>query len=363
MKTMSFIALAISLTFVQFVTAQETEQPQNVKETIALLNAEKEIIENEEKEALRVEIEAIMKRYEDGEITQDESIKLKQEAAERRALNIENRKTIIANKIALIERNGIANDTLKDNGYTLSIGLGTLDRDDNTRVFGIQYKNNNKVKDTTHHDVRTFSEFVLATSFMYSSVNDQSLSNSPYDVSDSGSFELGISWNTRVFKNTNFLRFKYGLSFVWNTYSLDNNNYFVVDGNQNNIVEFSEDLDKSELRLTNLVVPLFFEFGPSKKTIENGVTSYNTLHKVKFGIGGYGGFNIGSMQKLKYKVDGDRVKTKEKRDFNTTDFVYGLSAYAGYGGFSLYAKYGLNDTFTDSTLQQNDFSIGLRIDF
>ena len=84
---------------------------------------------------------------------------------------------------------------------------------------------------------------------------------------------------------------------------------------------------------------------------------------MKFGIGGYGGFNIGSMQKLKYKVDGDRVKTKEKRDFNTTDFVYGLSAYAGYGGFSLYAKYGLNDTFTDSTLQQNDFSIGLRIDF
>ena len=84
MKTMTFIALAISLTFVQFVTAQETEQPQKVKETIALLNAEKEIIENEEKEALRVEIEAIMKRYEDGEITQDESIKLKQEAAERR---------------------------------------------------------------------------------------------------------------------------------------------------------------------------------------------------------------------------------------------------------------------------------------
>ena len=125
MKTMTFIALAISLTFVQFVTAQETEQPQKVKETIALLNAEKEIIENEEKEALRVEIEAIMKRYEDGEITQDESIKLKQEAAERRALNIENRKTIIANKIALIERNGIANDTIKDNGYTLSIGLGT----------------------------------------------------------------------------------------------------------------------------------------------------------------------------------------------------------------------------------------------
>ena len=79
MKTMTFIALAISLTFVQFVTAQETEQPQKVKETIALLNAEKEIIENEEKEALRVEIEAIMKRYEDGEITQDESIKLKQE--------------------------------------------------------------------------------------------------------------------------------------------------------------------------------------------------------------------------------------------------------------------------------------------
>lgn len=49
MKTMTFIALAISLTFVQFVTAQETEQPQKVKETIALLNAEKELLKMRKK--------------------------------------------------------------------------------------------------------------------------------------------------------------------------------------------------------------------------------------------------------------------------------------------------------------------------
>jgi hypothetical protein len=80
------------------------------------------------------------------------------------------------------------------------------------------------------------------------------------------------------------------------------------------------------------------------------------------GLGGYGGFNLGTRQKLKYERDGDRVKDKLKRDYNTSNLIYGLSAYAGFGGTTLYMKYDLNPIFKDALVEQNNISLGLRFD-
>ncbi|NRA94193.1 MAG: hypothetical protein HRU26_16215, partial [Psychroserpens sp.] len=82
----------------------------------------------------------------------------------------------------------------------------------------------------------------------------------------------------------------------------------------------------------------------------------------KFGIGGYAGFNIGTQQKLRYKEDGDRVKEKIKRNYNTSDFIYGLSAYIGIDEVSLYCKYDLNPVFRNQAQDQNNISLGLRLD-
>ena len=68
------------------------------------------------------------------------------------------------------------------------------------------------------------------------------------------------------------------------------------------------------------------------------------------------------MQKLKYQRDGEQVKDKLKRDYNTADLVYGLSAYIGFDGVQLYAKYDLNPIFQDAIIEQRNISLGLRFD-
>ena len=71
---------------------------------------------------------------------------------------------------------------------------------------------------------------------------------------------------------------------------------------------FDVDLKKSKLSITNLVFPVHFEFGPSRKIERKTYFRYTTRNQFKMGLGGYAGFNIGSRQKLKYSMDGEKVK-------------------------------------------------------
>ena len=87
-----------------------------------------------------------------------------------------------------------------------------------------------------------------------------------------------------------------------------------------------------------------------------------TAMRFKIGIGGFAGFNIGTLQKLKYKKDGKDVKDKLKGGYNTSDFVYGLSGYVAFGNVGVYAKYDLSPVFKDQAIEQNNISIGLRFD-
>jgi hypothetical protein len=52
-----------------------------------------------------------------------------------------------------------------------------------------------------------------------------------------------------------------------------------------------------------------------------------------------------------------------KGDFNSSNFIYGLSAYIGYKETSLYVKYDLNPLFRDNAVKQNNVSLGVRFDF
>ena len=113
--------------------------------------------------------------------------------------------------------------------------------------------------------------------------------------------------------------------------------------------------------MDNLVMPIHFEIGPSSRGEANGYRKYSTEGKFKIGFGGYGGFNIGERQKLKFN-DGDDQKKKNKSSFNTNDLVYGLSGYLSFGGTALYAKYDLNPIFSSPNTELNNFSLGLRFD-
>lgn len=346
------LALFTALLFSVGSLAQE-----EYKEKIAQLEKQKEQITLQEKEALKQEVSVINERFEIGEITEEKAAELKENAAKKRALNIEDRIAIIDNQIALLERNkGVVLKEKKeisiiDDGVGISINIG-----DEPFVL---FENKSKVP---VYDRRTYSDFVVAVGFNNAIIEGESFGDSPYKLAGSRFFEMGWAWRTRVFKNSNFLRFNYGFSFQFNGFKPKDNQYFVVNDDQTELEEFEFDLNKSKLRVDNLVFPVHFEFGPSKLVRSDEKIRYSLKDQLRIGIGGYGGFNIGSRQKLKYKIDGARVKDKLNRDYNVNDLIYGLSAYIGVEGVLLYAKYDLNPIFDDAVIEQRNISLGLRFD-
>ncbi|GAA4646327.1 hypothetical protein GCM10023115_42890 [Pontixanthobacter gangjinensis] len=317
------------------------------KSKLEILEQQKKDIVTEEKEKLKEEVEAINQKLDEKSISFEEADRLKEEAAKKHALNIENRLAIVDNKIALLNRNEDV-DVEDDKTFIVSIKSGKEEEEKKKRDYYL--------------DKRTTSTIVVAAGFNNALADGQSLDDSDFKIGGSRFFEIGWSWKTRVFNNSNWLRFKYGVSFQFNGLKPTDNRYFVEDGNLTRLEEFDLDFDKSKFRMDNLVFPVHFEMGPSRRFERESGTTFSTYKKFKIGLGGYAGFNIGERQKLKYKMDGDRVKEKLKSDYNTNDFIYGLSGYVGWGGTSLYVKYDLNPIFDDPNPDLNNISLGLRFD-
>lgn len=356
-KTMKAITRQILLAMFLLVGTTALAQ-EDYQEKVTKLEKQKEQITLQEKEALKTEVKTITTRLERGEITEDQARELKEEAARKRALNIEDRIAIIDNQIALLQRNkGEVLETKKEisiieDGVGLSINVG----DEALQLFS----NKGKVP---VYDKRTYSDFVIAFGLNNAIIDGSSLEDSPYEIGGSRFFEIGWSWRTRVFKNSNFLRLHYGFSFQNNGLKSKNNQYFVVDENGNvSQEEFEFDLRKSKFRMDNLVFPVYLEFGPSKRKEYANKIRFSIEDQFRIGLGGYWGFNTSARQKLKYTRNGQDVKDKLIGGYNTSNFVYGLSAYAGVGGVLLYIKYDLNPIFDDAVVEQRNISLGLRFD-
>ncbi|MCB0456892.1 MAG: hypothetical protein R2776_06610 [Flavobacteriaceae bacterium] len=322
--------------------------------TLQALKNSKEAIINEEKDLLKAEVEKINKQLENEEITQEEAEQLKTATAEKHALNIENRIAIVDNKIALIERNNTVEVIDDEDRAVISIGLGGKDKDGFIYI-GKKYKERK-------YDLRTTSDFVFAFGLNNAIGDGQSLNDSDFKIGGSRFAEIGWAWKTRVFKESNWLRIKYGISFQFNGLKPTENRYFVDTGEMTELQTFEGDLDKSKFRMDNLVVPIHFEFGPSKKIERENYFRYNTHNQIKIGLGGYAGLSLGPRQKLKFSTDGENVKQKLKANYNTNTIVYGLSGYIGWRDTALYVKYDLNPIFKDNATDLHNVSLGLRFD-
>lgn len=326
--------------------AQDTLQPKKNAIKMERLQKLKKSIVEEEKASLKVEVEKINEQLENGHITRENANALKKEKAIKHARNIENRTAIVNNEIALLQRNGDFDQLHRGSENDMA-----LNNDSITMV---------RIMKTPQYDLRTSSTVMFAIGFNNTIIEGQSLDDSPYKIGGSGFVEVGWLWNTRVLKNSNFVRVNYGLSVQWDKLNLKDNLYFVADGGATNLEVFPLELKKAKFRTTSLVVPVHFEFGPSTFKDYGSRIRYNTDNQFKVGVGGFAGVNLNTMQKLKYKEDGKRQKQKNKQDFNTTNFVYGLSGYIGVGQFNIYAKYNLNSLFKDQDIEQQNVSLGLR---
>ncbi|MEH6535396.1 MAG: hypothetical protein V7719_03310 [Psychroserpens sp.] len=349
-----YVVLLTLCLIVNNVNAQETKNDSividKIDSKIKLFEQLKMTIQDEEREFLKTEVELINQQLEKGEITETEAERLKKEAAKKRALNIENRLAIIDNKIALLKRNEAFYDDNPSESVNFGVSIGEF--------TGFTFNSKNRPR---KYDKRTTSDLVFAIGFN-NAIGDGQKIGDDYTFLSSGFVELGWAWKTRLFKESNAVRLKYGFSFQWNKLTPKDDRYFVQDGNTTTLEAFPSDLKESEFRITNLVVPIHFEFGPSRKRERKNHFRYSTSKLFKVGIGGYAGFNIGTQQKLRFEEGGDRVKQKIRRNYNATPFVYGLSAYVGYGGIGLYAKYDLSPMFKDQSFDQHNLSMGLRFD-
>ncbi len=355
MKSLITITMALTLYLLSSVYAEAQETDHDTQASVEQLQNLKEKIIQEEKDALKAEIENINARLESENIAATDAENLKQEAAEKHALNIENRLAIIDNKVALLKRNGNVEED-EDNGMIIRIGSSGKNNE-NDNVFYIGPKDKKR-----KYDRRTTSDIVLAFGLNNVITEGESLQDSDFKVAGSRFAELGWAWKTRVFENTNWVRVKYGLSLQFNGLKPTDNRFYVDNGDQTELQNYPLNLDKSKFRMDNLVVPIHFEFGPSKREEHDGYFRYNTENQVKVGIGGYAGVNLGARQKLKFEEDGEDQKLKLKADYNTNKFIYGLSGYIGWQGVALYAKYDLNTIFKNNLVDQRNISLGLRFD-
>ena len=352
MKKLATYSLFMVLLFQCWqVSAQENSDNE---EKLKLLEEKRESVISEEKEALKKEVLSINERIEKNEISIEEADKLKLEAANKHALNIENKTAIIDNSIALLER-GEADDISEITGDQYKLVLFDFETDGSL----IRLENNKKKK---KFDKRTHSNLLVAFGFNNAIIDGLSLNESPYSIGRSRFFEMGWTWSTRVFNNSNAVRFRYGFSFSFNGLIPTDNRYFVQDGNLTYLDVFYAELKKAKLRTDHLTFPLMFEFGPSKKVESQNYVRYSGKKKFKYGIGGYFGFNLSTRQKLKYYENGAKYKEKIRKSYNTNNIIYGVTSYIGYSVFSLYVKYDLNDIFKEPSLKQNNISMGLRFD-
>ncbi len=344
MKTITiYLTLAVCLLATK-LAAQETFEAK------ARAIAEKiEKITQEEKEALKIEVEEVNKQLENGSLTKAQADEKKQKLAEARA-------TIIENKVA------VAQAELKDLVQQKVDGKIKETSKDRTYVIDFSWKAKNDSLKKVNGEPRTTSQFVFAAG-LNNLVTDGDVENSDFRFLGSHFYEWGVSYNTRLAKESNLLHLKYGWSVMYNNLRPTDNRSFVVSGDQTNLETSAYDLDESRLRNVYLVLPLHLEFDFSGKQIKDDKTIFRTHKSVRFGFGGYGGIRLKTKEILRYEDEnGDNVKQKTKKDFNASNFIYGVSAYIGYKETSLYVKYDLNPLFQNNPIKQNNVSVGVRFD-
>ena len=349
--------------------AQENTFEKQVKEIALAI----EMITKEEKNALKIEVEAIDLKIKEGKITPVKGQELKEHIAQERAYNIESKVAFQEAKLAQLVKDKVEGkimnaDSIKKGGTTIILGsnskdsIGPNSTEINLGSMKVYKGEQDKIE---RKSKRTTSQFVFAFGLNNLITKGASLEDSDYKVWGSHFYEWGVTYNSRLLQNHNLVHVKYGLTLMYNNLRPTDNRYFVEEGNQTNLVTASRHLDDSRFRNVFLTIPLHLEFDFSPKSIskDGSKTYFRTHESVRLGIGGYSGIRVKSKQLLYYEENGGEVKNKQKGDFNVSDFTYGLSSYIGYKSVSLYVKYDLNPMFKHNTIDQNNVSLGIRFDF
>lgn len=113
---------------------------------------------------------------------------------------------------------------------------------------------------------------------------------------------------------------------------------------------------KSLLAANYIDIPVEFRFQTNP---------YDKDRSFKVAIGGRIGFLYNAHTKLKYKLDGTDIKTKNHQSFNLNKFRYGTTFRMGIGWFNLFYYHNLSELFESdkgpSATSATNYTIGLTI--
>ncbi|MBS3737937.1 MAG: hypothetical protein KGY51_02935 [Psychroflexus sp.] len=342
--------------------AQDTTQVKlddKAKMELAKLEKKLQEIETEEKNKLKKIISELnAQQAKDSLYSSKDFETIKLENAERIAQNIKNRQAIVQNQIDFLKRNGYLSD---------EVSIDNNDKEDN-RIESIEISKGRidfswKDEDDKKYRNRTQSDLIFAFGLNNAIPSNGGINDSPFKVGGSRFFEIGYLWSSPLDKK-NFFRLDYGFSFQFNGLKPEDDLIFFEDGEQTVLDNFERDgqminLDKNKFRQDNLIFPVHLHINTKKSS--NG--DYYTRSGFNLGFGGFVGLNLNNIQKLKYDFNGDDEKDKFKDDYNTNNFLYGLSAYAGFGDVNLYFTYSLNPIFENNPVDINNVQLGLRFAF
>lgn len=350
---MNKLAFYLTLALVTFsLKLFSQENFENKVKTIARNISE---ISKKEKEKLKEEIRILDEKWNKKEITNEQYETEKKKVAEKYATIISEKVTIEEEKLKTLVKEKAENSIVEiENDTTLKL---------TNRLLFITNKDSLMKNKELRNESRNTIKFVFALGINNAIAKGERLDNSSFKTWGSHFYEIGFSNNYRILKENNLLKFKYGLSLVYNNLRPINNQYFEVKGNQTILEKNLIELEDSRLRIIQLNLPLYFEFDfNNKKTNNEGKKFFKSNRGFKLGIGGYVGANISTRQHLEYSDNGLEIETVERGDFNTYDINYGLGAYLGYKGVSLYTKYDLQPVFKNNTQDINNISVGIRFE-
>lgn len=326
-------------------------------------------ITDEEKRVLKTEIDSLDNEVGKGSISKEKAENLKFEKAKQHAGIIDAKVAIEEGKLNQLVQDKVDGKIEDEKANARSVtsivigssndSIGTNNTEINVTSMKIYQGQNDK---ENRHYKRTTTQLVLATGFNNLATN-KSFANSDFRYLGSHFYEWGLTANTRIFKNDNLLHAKYGFSVMYNNLRPTDNRQFVATGNQTNLELDPVHQDDSRFKNVYLVVPVHLEFDFSGSKTKGDKTFFKTHDSFRLGLGGYFGTNLKSKQYLNYDNDDVKSETVTKADFNTSNFIYGLSTYIGYKSTSLYLKYDLNPLFKNNIVKQNNVSLGIRFDF
>ncbi len=234
----------------------------------------------------------------------------------------------------------------------------TQQSNENSSSAGVQFNKDQKNKGTSY----SFNiDFGMNNYLENGKFPDDN--NALYAVKPFGSWNIALNWvNSTHVSGPVYLEWGPGVS--WYNFKFENTDTRILKADDE-LVFYEAPLDANSIKskivasYVNISLVPMLDFGRKSHRGKFSFIEKNS-RGFRFGFGGYGGYRIGSRTKFVTKENGDRQKTKDKRNFYLNNWRYGLRFQMGYRGIDFYANYDLNELFVEGRGPQlNAFSFGI----